>query len=236
MSASSVSSQYRPACRGRRPSARTAMRHTSPGCVGGQRPAADAELVQRHAVRVQQPGHVVVRGDQQRGRVRERHVVGQPLRAHVAVRGDDRQVPHRVVEPPGDVAGGRDRRAAAGPGASVSGASCHRRWSAPARRRGNRLPHVAAAPLPGARQQVQGGRMTHTARPRPASRGRPADRGRDDRARRGPGHAVRRGAARRGRPRRAQRLRAGARRRPGPARCRCCCARCTARCTGASAG
>ena len=48
---------------------------------------------------VQQPGDVVVRGDEQRRRIRERLVLEQQPRVDVAVRRDDRQVPHGVVEP-----------------------------------------------------------------------------------------------------------------------------------------
>jgi hypothetical protein len=58
----------------------------------------DAEVGERDPLRVQHPGHVVVRGDEQRRRVGERDVVREPLRRHVAVRGDDRQLPHGLVQ------------------------------------------------------------------------------------------------------------------------------------------
>ena len=54
-----------PACRGRRPSARTARRQTSRDAVLVERAPADAEGVQRHAARVQQARHVVVGRDEQ---------------------------------------------------------------------------------------------------------------------------------------------------------------------------
>ena len=51
---------------------------------------------------VQQPRHVVIGRDEQRRGVRERLVVEQQARIDVAVRRDDRQLAHRLVEPPGD--------------------------------------------------------------------------------------------------------------------------------------
>jgi hypothetical protein len=72
-----------------------------------QRAAAHAQLRQGHAGGVQQPGHVVVRGDQQARRVGERCVVGQQPGVHVTVRGEDRQLPHALVEPAGERAGPR---------------------------------------------------------------------------------------------------------------------------------
>jgi hypothetical protein len=77
-----------------------------PRPVGGCR-AAGAEALQRNAVGMQQPGDVVVGGDQQGGRIPERDVLRDPVGRHVPVRGDDRQVAHRGVEPARDAAGRR---------------------------------------------------------------------------------------------------------------------------------
>ena len=73
-----------------------------PGLLLGQRTTAHAELVEPNSVGMQQPGHVVVRGHEQRGRVGERRVVEQQSRVDVTMRRDDRQLAHRVVEPAGD--------------------------------------------------------------------------------------------------------------------------------------
>ncbi|GFJ87625.1 hypothetical protein Prum_012670 [Phytohabitans rumicis] len=61
-----------------------------PGAILRQRSFADAEPVQRHTARVQQPRHVVIRLDEQRGRVGERDVIAQDPGVDVPVRGDDR--------------------------------------------------------------------------------------------------------------------------------------------------
>lgn len=56
--------------------------------------------VQSGPVGMQQPGDVVVRGDEERSRVRERHVVGEQVRVDVAVRGQDRCVFHEREQLP----------------------------------------------------------------------------------------------------------------------------------------
>ena len=61
-----------PACRGTRPSARTAAARPPATAASASGPCADAERVERHAGRVQQARHVVVGGDEQRRRVGER--------------------------------------------------------------------------------------------------------------------------------------------------------------------
>ena len=83
-------------------------RERAPGLarVGGPA-AADAEGREVDACGVQQARDVVVVRDEQVGRVGERLVIEQQRRGDVAVRGDDRQLRHRFVQPPGDVAGGR---------------------------------------------------------------------------------------------------------------------------------
>ena len=216
------------ACRGRRPSGCTA-----PARPRGRRPASSAAPPAPRSSSgtpcgVQQPDDVVVGGDQQRGRVAERDVLGDPLRRHVPVRGDDRQVAHRGVEPTGDAAGRRARPGGAGPDGA---ATLHRSspdGPPPGRGRAERLPEVAAVPSspcqpvrrvakvwpmtligevpPG----LGGARPPGSGTPRPSST-----------RTRSPAFVQR--AARRPPVRRAQRLRAGARRAPGPARCRCCC-------------
>ena len=80
-------------------------------------PCADAERVERHARRVQQPRHVVVGRHEQRRRVRERLVVEQQARVDVTVRRDHRQLAHGVVEL------ARDRADSGSAGSSRSGCS-----------------------------------------------------------------------------------------------------------------
>ena len=81
-----------------------------PGLRLVQRAAAHTERVQPDPAGMQQPGDVVVRSDEQRGRIQERLVVEQQPRIDVPVRGDDRLVLHGLVEPPGDRADARIRR------------------------------------------------------------------------------------------------------------------------------
>ena len=73
-----------------------------PGLRLRQAGRADPERVQPDPAGVQQPGHVVVGGDEQRGRIGERLVVEQQPGVDVAVRGDDRQLPNGVVQPSRD--------------------------------------------------------------------------------------------------------------------------------------
>jgi hypothetical protein len=95
----------------RRPAVRGPVRAQQPPCGArvllGQRTLADPERIDRDARRVQHPGDVVVRRDEQRCRVAERGVGEQDPGIDVPVRGDDRQLPHRVVEPPRDGADAR---------------------------------------------------------------------------------------------------------------------------------
>ncbi len=114
-----------PACRGTRPSARTAAATAVAGRRLGQRPCADAELVQRDAAGVQQPGHVVVGRDEQRRRVGERLVVEQQARVDVPVRGD-----RSAGRAPPRTAGGRSPRTPGSAGSSRSGCSVERRQAA----------------------------------------------------------------------------------------------------------
>ena len=118
----------------------------------------------------------------------------------------------------------------------------HRSWQSWSARRTGRhrgLPQVAANRLPVAETRGHGSQGephdAHRRRSRPAWPPRPPGSGtpRPSSTRTRSRAFVREQLA--GLPvRRAQRLRAGARRRPAPARCRCCSARCTARCTGGS--
>ena len=68
----------------------------------GERPLPDPEGVERHAVGMQQPRHVVIRRHEQRRWVGERLIVEQYLGIDVAMRRDHRQVAHGVVDPPCD--------------------------------------------------------------------------------------------------------------------------------------
>ena len=63
-----------------------------------QRPLRDAELVEPHARRMQQPRHVVVRRHQQGCRVSEWLVLEQHARVHVPMRRDHRQLAHSAVQ------------------------------------------------------------------------------------------------------------------------------------------
>ena len=56
---------------------------------------------------MEQPGHVMIRGDEQARRVLERLVEGEPARIDVPVRADQRQLLDRVVELAGDRTNGR---------------------------------------------------------------------------------------------------------------------------------
>ena len=83
-----------------------------------ERTLSDAERVERDADGVQQPRHVVVGRDEQRGGIAERLVVEQQPRVDVAVRRDHRQLAHRVVQLGARSPALRARRAAADPGAA----------------------------------------------------------------------------------------------------------------------
>ena len=61
----------------------------------------DPEVLEGHATGVEQAGHVVVGGDQQRRRIGERGVVDQQGGIDVTVRGQERCVGHRGVEATG---------------------------------------------------------------------------------------------------------------------------------------
>ena len=99
----------RRAAKQRDSSARTSARcaRASYADVASERtPRRHAERLERNALAVEHPEHVMVGHDQQRRRVGERRVVGEPLRIGVAVRADDRQVAHRRVERRGRAARG----------------------------------------------------------------------------------------------------------------------------------
>ncbi|MEI2643236.1 MAG: hypothetical protein V9G10_13170 [Candidatus Nanopelagicales bacterium] len=79
-----------------------------PGLIRAEFPA-NPEFAQTDALRVQQSGDVVIRGDQQARRIAEGRVVSKPLRRHMTVRRDDWQVLHLCVERAGNVAHARVR-------------------------------------------------------------------------------------------------------------------------------
>ena len=66
-----------------------------------------AQRLERHALRVEHPRHVVIGDDEQRGRIRERRVLGEDARIDVAVRTDEGQARGAAVELAGDVAHSR---------------------------------------------------------------------------------------------------------------------------------
>lgn len=71
---------------------------------------AHVEVGEVHAVGVQQPGHVVVRADEQFRGIRERGVVRDDPGIHVPVRRDDRQVLDLLQKVAGDAPGARVSR------------------------------------------------------------------------------------------------------------------------------
>ena len=78
------------------------LREQAPACPRVGIGVADAERVERDALRIEHPEHIMIGMEQQLGCVAERRIVRKPAGVGMAVRADDGQVRDFPVKPPRD--------------------------------------------------------------------------------------------------------------------------------------